>query len=71
MPKDIYSAVYVSHTSISDFLVCPRAYFLKNVYRDPKTRHKIKLMSPPLALGQVIHEVLESLSLLPTEDRFK
>jgi len=71
MTKDIYSAVYVSHTSITDFLNCPRAYFLKNVYRDPKTRHKIKLMSPPLALGQVIHEVLESLSVLPTEDRFK
>lgn len=67
----MYSAVYVSHTSISDFLTCPRAYFLKNVYRDPKTRHKIKLMSPPLALGQAIHEVLESLSVLPTESRFE
>lgn len=71
MAKDSYSAVWVSHTSISDFLTCPRAYYLKNVYRDPKTRHKIKLMSPPLALGQAVHEVLESLSILPSEDRFK
>lgn len=68
--KDKYSAVWVSHTSINDFLVCPRAYYLKNVYKDPKTRHKIKLMSPPLALGQIVHEVVESLSTLPLEERF-
>lgn len=71
MAKDKYSAVWVSHSSINDFLTCPRAYFLKNVYRDPKTNHKIKIMSPPLALGQAVHEVLESLSILATEKRFK
>ena len=70
MPPDKYSAVWVSHTSISDFLRCPRAYFLKNVYRDPKNNHKIKLMSPSLALGQAVHEVVESLSVLPKEKRF-
>lgn len=68
---DKYSAVWVSHTSISDFLQCPRAYYLKNVYKDPQTRHKIQLMSPPLALGQVVHSVLESLSFLPGPERFK
>ena len=67
---DKYTATWVSHTSISDFLRCPRAYFLKNVYKDPKTRHKIKLMSPALALGQAVHEVLESLSVLPKHSRF-
>ncbi|MDD4477366.1 MAG: PD-(D/E)XK nuclease family protein [Patescibacteria group bacterium] len=67
---DKYTAVWVSHSSISDFLECPRAYFLKNVYRDPKTNHKIKLISPPLALGSAVHEVLESLSILPKEKRF-
>lgn len=67
---DKYTAVWVSHTSISDWLRCPRAYFLKNVYRDPKTHHKIKLMSPSLALGQAVHEVLESLSVLPKYSRF-
>ncbi len=71
MTEDKYTAVWVSHTSISDFLSCPRAYFLKNIYRDPQTRHKIKLMSPPLALGQAVHEVLESLSVLPVDQRFK
>lgn len=71
MAEDKYTAVWVSHTSINDFLACPRAYYLKNVYKDPKTNHKIKIMSPPLALGSIVHEVLESLSVLPTEERFK
>ena len=70
MPKDKYTAVWVSHTSISDFLRCPRGYFLKNVYKDPKTGHKIKVMTPHLALGQAVHAVLESLSVLPVDKRF-
>ncbi|MCA9369157.1 MAG: PD-(D/E)XK nuclease family protein [Pseudomonadales bacterium] len=68
---DKYAAVWVSHTSMSDFLKCPRSYFLKNVYKDPKTGHKIQLMTPPLALGSAVHEVVESLSTIPTKDRFK
>ena len=71
MPLDKYSAVWVSNSSISDFLSCPRLYYLRNVYKDPKTRHKINIISPPLALGQTVHEVLESLSLLKAEDRLK
>jgi len=67
---DKYTAVWVSHSSISDFLQCPRAYYLKNVYKDPKNGHKIKLMSPALALGSGVHEVLESLSVLPKDKRF-
>ena len=71
MPGDKYKAVWVSHTSMSDFLQCPRAYFLKNVYKDPKTGHKVQIMAPPLALGSAVHEVVESLSNIPTKDRFK
>jgi len=71
MAKDKYSAVWVSHSSIGSFLECPRAYYLKNIYKDPKTGHKIKIMSPPLALGQAVHEVVESLSEMKTELRFK
>lgn len=70
MAGDKFSAVWVSHTSLSDFKQCNRAYFLKHVYRDPKTGHKVKLMSPSLALGQAVHEVLESLSVLPVDKRF-
>lgn len=68
---DKFAATWVSHTSMSDFLKCPRAYYLNNVYKDPITRHKIQLVSPALALGQIVHEVIESLSVLPTTDRFK
>lgn len=68
---DKYSAVWVSHSSISDFLRCPRAYFLRNVYKDPKTGHKITVVTPPLALGAAVHEVIESLATLPVEERLK
>ena len=68
---DKFTAVWTSHTSISDFLRCPRAYYLRNVYRDPKTNHKIKLMTPSLALGQAVHEVLGSLSVLPKDRRLE
>ncbi len=71
MPKDKFSAVWVSHSSISDFLQCPRAYFLKNVYKDSRTGHKVKLMTPALALGAAVHEVLEKLSGIPKVDRFR
>ncbi len=69
--KDKYSAVWVSHSSISDYLKCPRAYYLRNVYRDPKTNHKISLIEPPLALGQVVHDTIDTLSRLPVEKRFE
>src|SRR3990167_11317573 len=67
MIKDKFSAVWISHSSIGDYLKCPRAYYLKNVYRDPKTNHKITLMQPSLALGQIVHEVIESLSRLQVD----
>jgi len=68
--KDKYSAVWVSHSSISDYLRCPRAYFLRNMYRDPKTNHKISIIEPPLALGQAVHGAIEQISVLPVEKRF-
>ena len=68
---DKYSAVWVSHTAIADFLRCPRAYYLKNIYKDKKTGRKIQIVSPALSLGSAVHEVIESLSQLPTSERFK
>ncbi len=67
---DKYAATWVSHSSISDYLTCPRSYYLKNVYKDPKTGHKITVMSAPLALGQAVHNTLEALSELPRDKRF-
>ncbi len=70
MPKDKYTATWVSHTSISDFLSCPRAYYLKHMYKSRETGHKMKIMTSALALGQAVHETLEALSTLKREDRF-
>jgi len=69
--SDKYKATWVSHSSISDFLACPRAYYLRNVFKDPKTGNKITVTSPFLSLGQAVHDVIESLSILPTEERLK
>lgn len=71
MAQDKYSALWVSHSRFNDFKTCPRAYYLKYIYRNPKTGHKMKLMTTPLALGQIMHEVLDSLTDLPLKDRFK
>ncbi|PIR58891.1 MAG: hypothetical protein COU69_03130 [Candidatus Pacebacteria bacterium CG10_big_fil_rev_8_21_14_0_10_56_10] len=68
--SDTYSAIWVSHSSIEAFLACPRAYFLRHLYKDPHTNRKISLITPALALGQAVHEVIESLSKLPVEERF-
>lgn len=71
MPRDKYSAVWVSHSSMGDFLKCPRAYFLHNVYKDPRTGRKINIVNPALSLGSAVHEVVEGLADFKTEDRPK
>lgn len=68
---DKYTALWLSHSSLSAFLECPRSYYLKNIYKDPQTHHKIKIVSPPLSLGQAVHEVIESLSEIKTDLRFR
>lgn len=68
--KDKFKATWLSHSSISDFLKCPRLYYLRNVYKDLRTNHKIVVVTPPLALGQIVHSVIESLSEIPVENRF-
>jgi ATP-dependent helicase/DNAse subunit B len=68
---DKFKAVWLSHSSIADFLNCPRKYFLRAIYRDPINNHKITQVTPALSRGQVIHSVLESLSTLPAAERFE
>src|SRR5271170_2718406 len=67
--QDKYSAVWVSHSSMGDFLKCPRLYYLHNVYKDPRTGHKISIVTPHMSLGVAVHEVLEGLGDYPAEDR--
>ena len=66
---DKFSATWVSYSSISDYLQCPRAYYLKNIYKDSQTGHKITIANPSLTLGQAVHNILEALSVLPVEQR--
>ncbi|HSD98727.1 MAG TPA: PD-(D/E)XK nuclease family protein [Patescibacteria group bacterium] len=63
--------LWVSHSSIHDYLSCPRAYWIRHLYRNPKTNNKVNLINPSLALGSVVHQVLESLSVVKAEDRLK
>ncbi|MEI6478175.1 MAG: PD-(D/E)XK nuclease family protein [bacterium] len=69
--QDTRYAVWLSHSSIGDYLKCPRSYYLKNLYKNPQTGRKITLMQPSLALGQAVHGVLESLQSLPVDVRLK
>lgn len=71
MTNDPYSAIWVSNSSIGDFLKCPRAYFLLHVRKDPVSRHTITIISPAMALGQAVHDTLDSIACLDCNDRFK
>lgn len=67
---DKYTAVWVSHSSMGDFLKCPRAYYLHNMYKDPATGRKMSIVTPHMALGTAVHSVLEELANFPSEERF-
>jgi ATP-dependent helicase/DNAse subunit B len=54
---------------MGDFIKCPRAYYLHNVYKNPKTGRKINIVSPALSLGTAVHEVVEGLADFKIEDR--
>lgn len=69
MTQDKYTAVWVSHSSMGDFIKCPRLYYLHNVYKDPKTKNKISIVSPHMSLGIAVHEVLEGLGEFPANER--
>lgn len=68
MAKDKYTALWVSHSSLNDFIKCPRAYYLKNIYRNARGQ-KINTVGPALSLGSAVHETLENLLNFKAEDR--
>lgn len=68
---DKYGAVWVSHSSMGDFLKCPRAYYLHNVYKNPDTGRKMTIVNPALSLGSAVHATLEALKVLPVEERLR
>jgi len=55
---------------MGDYLKCPRAYYLKNIYKDPKTGRKVNIVSPALSLGSAVHEVVEGLANYKADERF-
>lgn len=57
-PKQEYikNPIFISFTSLKDFLNCPRSYYLKNIYRDPKSGNRIQVASPYLSLGSIVHD---------------
>ena len=67
--SDKYTAVWVSHSSINDFLKCPRAYFLRSMYKNPRG-YKINMVNPHLSLGIAVHETLEGLLNYKALERF-
>lgn len=70
MNKNTYSTLWVSFSSISNFLNCPRSYYLKNMYKNPKTGNKMGVVKPALSLGSAVHNVLEPLAKIPIDERF-
>ncbi len=64
-----YDAVWVSHSSMGDFLKCQRLYYLHNVYKSPDTGRKLTIVNGALSLGSAVHKTLEDLRLLPVEER--
>lgn len=51
----IKDPIFISFTSLSDFLKCPRSYYLKNIYKNENNR-RIQVASPYLSLGSTVHD---------------
>ncbi len=54
----VRDATFISYSALADFQDCPKAYFLKNVYRDPLHSYRIQLASPYLTLGSLVHDTI-------------
>src|SRR3989304_4935091 len=64
----IKNPIYISYTSLRDFLKCPNSYFLKNIYKQslpPQAGVKIhepfriQIASPYLTLGSTVHDSIK------------
>lgn len=67
--RDKYTATWVSHSSMGDYHTCPRLYYLRAMYKNPKTGKKISVVAPALSLGVAVHNVLEGLGQFKAEER--
>ncbi len=55
----IKDALWISYTALKDYIRCPRSYYLKNRYRDPKTGNRIQITSSHLTLGSLVHDAIK------------
>lgn len=55
------NTLWVSYSSISDFLKCPKLYYLKNIYKNPKSGYKIQIARPPTTMGDIVHKTIEGI----------
>ncbi len=68
--QDKYKAIWMSHSSMGDWEKCHRLYYLHNIYKN-KDNKKINITSPYMSLGIAVHNVVEALKTLKSEDRKK
>jgi len=57
LSKYIKNPIFLSKTALADFTRCPRAYYLKNIYRTIDDM-RIQIASPPLTLGSTVHDTI-------------
>jgi len=55
----VKDALFISYTGLKDYIRCPRSFYLKNVYRDPKTGYKLQVTSPYMTLGALVHDAIK------------
>lgn len=55
----IKNPIFISYTSLKDFLNCPRSYYLKNIYKDSKSGFRLQVASPYLSLGSTVHDAIK------------
>jgi len=64
-----YNALWLSHSSLSDYLKCPRLYYLRNIWKNNEGR-KVNIVNPHMSLGSAVHQTIEPLANVQTENRF-
>lgn len=55
----VKNALFISYTGLKDYTRCPRSFYLKNIYRDPKTGYKLQIAGSNMTLGAVVHDTLK------------
>ncbi|MBU0999966.1 PD-(D/E)XK nuclease family protein [Patescibacteria group bacterium] len=55
----VKDALWVSYTGLKDFTNCPRSYYLKNRYRDPKSGYRLQIAASAMTLGSLVHDAIK------------